>query len=304
MPLPLDDVAGWLTEILERFEVASLAGVGQGIDRDPRQEHWVEYLQRQAVEHALAIHGLREADAPPERFEATMDAIEGIAAQLHRDVPGGNRTVVSEAQVFLLFYLAALVQADALAPTAAGILARTCWDGCANHDGPDEEPTAFDVADAEADAPWPVTIKPPADPTAWVEELMAAYRNSATVPPLKIDTGRYKARRGSLLEAAVVLALANRGVVVPCHEVRDLIDAIFDMEADVKKRGPEWEQMQTIRSLTFVMYYIWVHLAIGCVDEDQAESVVAACTAKLADFPTPICRPKRDPKAGDQDQDP
>jgi hypothetical protein len=300
MTLPPDDVDGWLKEILERFEVASMAGVGQGYDRDPRQEHWVEYLQRQAVEHALATHGLREADAPPERFEAAMDVIEGIAAQLHQDVPGGGRSVVSEAQVFLLFYLAAMVQADALAPTAAGVLARACWAGCANQDGPDEEPTAFDVADAEAEAPWPVMMKPPEDPAGWVEELIVAYGNSASVPPLKIDTGRYKARRGSLLEAAVVLALANRGVVVPCHEVRDLIDAIFDMEADVKRRGPEWEQMQAIRPLAFVMYYIWVHLAIGCLDEDHAERIVAACTAKLADFPEPVRKAKRDGRPTDK----
>lgn len=285
MTLPLDDVDRWLKEILERFEVASMAGVGQGFDRDPRQEHWVEYLQRQAAEQALASHGLRDAEAPPERVEATMDAIEGIAAHLHQDVPGGQRAVVSEAQVFLLFYLAALVQADALAPTAAGVLARACWAGCANQDETGESPSAF--ADADADAPWPVTVKPPEAAAAWVEELIAAYALSGAVPPLKIENGRFQARRGSLLEAAVALALTNRGVVVPSHEVRELIDAIVDMEADVKERGPEWEQMQAIKPLAFVMYYIWVHLAIGCLDEDHAEPIVAACSNRLDDFPTP-----------------
>ena len=46
------------------------------------------------------------------------------------------------------------------------------------------------------------------------------------------------------MEAAVVLALTNRGVMVPQDDVRELITAIADMEADVNDCGPEWEQMQ------------------------------------------------------------
>lgn len=279
------DIPGWLSEILERFEVASMAGVGQGIDRDPRQELWVKYLQRQAAEHALATHGLHEADAAPERFEAAMDAIEEIAATLRQTAPGGNHGVVSEAQVFLLFYLAALVQGGALNRATATEVVQGCWSGCSNQDAGGDEPTAFDIADAAAEAPWPITSAAPELPAIWVAEILDAYRVSTNPPPLTLTSGDFRACRGSLLESAVVLALANRGVVVLCHEVRDLIDAIFDMEADVKQRGPEWEQMQAIPPLCFTMYYLWVHLAIGCVDEEQAERVVAACTERLDDFP-------------------
>jgi hypothetical protein len=286
----------WKKEILEHFEVATMAGVGQGLDRDPRQEHWVEYLQRQAVEHALAAHGLCEADTAPERFEAIMDAIEDIAASLHRDVPGGGRGVVSEAQVFMIFYLAALVHGGEVTYAVAADIARSCWETCANRVSPEDEPTAFDVADAEADAPWPITIRPPDLPDAWAAEIMAAYQRSANPPPLPLSTGRFRACRGSLLESAVVLALASRGVVVPCHEVRDLIDAILDMETDVKRRGPEWEQMQAILPLCFAMYYLWVHLAIGCLEEEQAERIVAACMVRLEEFSEPDKKQNRDGK--------
>lgn len=296
MTLSPDNSSAWLQEVLERFGIASLAGAGQGFDRDQQQEHWVEYLQRQGVEHALANHGLREADQAPERFEETMDAIESIAAQLHRDVPGGSRAVVSEAQVFLLFYLAALVHGKVLSIAEAHKLSHDCWSGCSNHENSEDDPTAFDVADAEADAPWPVTIKPPESPDAWVAELSAAYEKTALVPPLVLDAGTFQAAPKSLLEAAVVLALTYRGIVVPLHEVRVLIDAIVDMEADVKRRGPEWAQMQAIQPLAFIMYYLWVHLAIGCIEEDHAGQIVAACTAHLDAFPDPDPESESKPK--------
>jgi hypothetical protein len=296
--------ADWLQEVLEHFEVASLAGVGQGIDRDPHQEHWVEFLQRQAAEHALAAHGLHDAEAAPEQVEAAMDAIEDLATTLHRGSPDGGHGVLSEAQVFLLFYLAALVHGGALTSAAANAVVHDCWSACANSDPAGEEPTAFDLADADADAPWPVTSPTPDLPEAWVLEIMEAYRASADPRPMNLTSGQFSPAPQSLLESAVVLALANRGVVVACHEVRDLIDAIIEMEDDVKQHGPEWEQMQAIPPLCFAMYYLWVHLAIGCVDEDQAERVVAACTVRLDDFPHPVKsarngrKPPRDGRSG------
>jgi hypothetical protein len=71
---------------------------------------------------------------------------------------------------------------------------------------------------------------------------------------------------------------------VPLADVRELITAIADMEADVNDCGPEWEQMQEIAPLAFSMYYLWVHLAIGCLDERIAERIVTLCTERIADF--------------------
>ena len=48
--------------------------------------------------------------------------------------------------------------------------------------------------------------------------------------------------------------------------------------------------MQRIPSLAFSMYYVWVHLAIGIADEDQAMGIMQECTARIGDFPEPVRR--------------
>ena len=101
----------------------------------------------------------------------------------------------------------------------------------------------------------------------------------------KADGRPYTARPGSLLEAAAVLALANRGVQPRSSAVVELIDAIRAMEEDVSGMGPEWDEMQRIPPLVFATYYVWVHLAMGLADEDAAVSVVRACSGRLKDFP-------------------
>jgi hypothetical protein len=87
-----------------------------------------------------------------------------------------------------------------------------------------------------------------------------------------------------------VLALANRGVKPPPQAVEQLVDTIGAMEEDVRSMGPEWEAMQRIPSLAFSMYYVWVHLAIGVANEDQAMGIMQECTARIGDFPEPARR--------------
>jgi hypothetical protein len=40
------------------------------------------------------------------------------------------------------------------------------------------------------------------------------------------------------------------------------------------------------------MYYLWVHLAIGAIEDNKAERIVAACTDRLPQFPV-VERPKQ-----------
>jgi hypothetical protein len=288
--------ADWLHEVLENLEVAAMAAAGEGLDSDPEQAHWVQFMRRQALLLSREARGLGEDSDDPEVELGALDAIDDLARSLRRVAPGDPRDVVSEAQIFLLFYLASHVHARVIDQPHAASLVSDCWEECAGEDDDssgereDVDGTGLDDED-DADEPWPITLPPPQLPTAWADEIIAAYARSARPPTLPLaDDLTYQPKAGSLLEAATVLALANRGVKPPPQAVEQLVDTIGAMEEDVRNMGPEWEAMQRIPSLAFSMYYVWVHLAIGVANEDQAMGIMQECTARIGDFPEPARR--------------
>jgi len=295
-PIPAT-TADWLAEVLENLEVAAMAAAGEGLDSDPEQTHWVQFMRRQALLLSREARGLGEDSDDPEVELGELDAVDDLARSLRRAAPGNPRDVVSEAQIFLLFYLAAHVHARLIDQPGAATLVSDCWGECA---GEDEERTGERngeadgeelVEEADLDEPWPITLPPPQTPVAWADEIIAAYSRSACPPPLSLGAEQtFEAAPGSLLEAATVLALANRGVRPPPQTVEQLVDTIGAMEEDVRGMGPEWESMQRIPSLAFAMYYVWVHLAIGVADEDQAMGIMQECTARIGEFTEPARR--------------
>ena len=284
-PTPAD----WLHEVLENLEVAAMAAAGEGLDSDPEQAHWVQFMRRQALLLSREARGMDEDDGDPEVELDELDEVDDLARTLRRAAPGDPSGVVSEAQIFLLFYLAAHVKSRLIDANEAASLVSDCWGECAGEDDDGDADQGDDEADA--DEPWPITQPAPQLPAAWAGEIIAAYGRSADPPPLMlVDESLYKPKPGALLEAATVLALANRGVKPPPQAVEQLIDTIGAMEEDVRSMGPEWEAMQRIPSLAFSMYYVWVHLAIGIADEDQAMGIMQECTARIGDFPEPVRR--------------
>jgi hypothetical protein len=291
------NTADWLAEVLENLEVAAMAAAGEGLDSDPEQTHWVQFMRRQALLLSREARGLGEDHDDPEVELGELDAVDDLARNLRRAAPGSPRDVVSEAQIFLLFYLAAHVHARLISQPGAAALVSDCWAECAGEDedragAADGEAEGEELEDEDdLDEPWPITLPPPQTPVAWAEEIISAYSRSACPPPLSLGAEQpFEAAPGSLLEAATVLALANRGVRPPPETVEQLVDTIGAMEEDVRGMGPEWESMQRIPALAFAMYYVWVHLAIGAADEDQAMGIMQECTARIGEFTEPARR--------------
>ncbi len=302
MPAPLPQTAAdWLHEVLEHLEMAALAAAAEGLDSAPERSLWVTFMQRQALALACAARGLQDASEDPERLLVQLDAVDDLARLLRGAVPGRIGDVLSEGQLFLLLWLAVHVHARLLPVDHAKGLVQTCWKACTN--APDDGDAALravvtaeaegDGADEDADQdededdePWPITVPSPREPSTWLGEITAAYARRGEAPSLPVcDGAAFVPDSGSLLEIATTLALANRGVCPPGEAVHELIDTIGAMEEDVRSQGPEWEAMQGIPALAFSMYYVWVHLAMGVADEDQAMLVMRECSSHLADFP-------------------
>lgn len=285
MPTPSPTTAeAWLVEVLDSHEVAAMAAVGEGLDAEADRERWIAFMQRQAVELGRMARQVGAETGDPERQLDDLDEVDDLAHALRDTLPGAVREVVSEAQLFLLFYLAAHLHARLVDRDIAAEVVRACWQSC---------------GDDDADEPWEVTVAPPENARAWSDEIIAAYARSAAPAPLALcEGGPYVARTGSLLEAATVIALANRGAQPRAAAIAELVDTIKAMEADVSGMGPEWQAMQRIPALAFSMYYVWVHLAMGIAHEDEAMEVMGDCTARLEDFaefdaPSPPPQPPR-----------
>lgn len=273
MPSPLpahpDD---WLREVAQHFSAAeTTAELADDLD----ETQWVRHLQHQAMELCRTARSLSLHTANPEQAMDELDAIDDIAHRLRAGLPGDAHDVVSDAQLFLLFYLAAHVQAELIDETSVRTLVSACWPECAGAPGDDD------------DEPWPVTCPPPATAQEWAREIIVAFAVTSSPARLALSDGaEFKAQVDSLLHQATALALNNRGCHPPRAAIDQLITTILAMEADVAGMGPEWEDMQSIPPLAFSMYYVWVHLAMGISDEEQAMGVIHACTERLREFKT------------------
>ena len=69
------------------------------------------------------------------------------------ELPGELREVVSEAQLFLLFYLAAHIRAGVLEHTDGQAMARACWQGCRGEQS-DDEPLLINVDAPDSAKAW------------------------------------------------------------------------------------------------------------------------------------------------------
>jgi hypothetical protein len=282
MPLPSCS-ADWLGEVLDHLEVAALAAAGEGLEDEPDQQRWLSFMQRQAVSSCRLTRGLSaldgnaENDLDPEREVDELDEIDDLAHALRNDLPGELREVVSEAQLFLLFYLAAHIRAGVIDRSEGQAVALACWQECRGEDCDDE--------------PLSVQAEVPADAHAWVDEIISAFAVSGSTNVLELSGGAsFTALGDSLLQTAIVLALGNRRAAPSRAELEELIATITAMEADVSGSGPEWQAMRRIPSLGFSMYYVWVHLALGLTDESTAMAVMGECTSRIGEFPDPLPR--------------
>lgn len=248
-----------------------MAAVGEGLEDEPDRQAWVSFMQRHAISSCRQARGLDDALEAPERELDELEAIDDLAHALRNSLPGELREVVSEAQLYLLFYLAAHIRTGVLPIDEGQTIARECWQECGS--------------DCEDDEPLSIGMDPPGDPSAWIAELISAYTNSDghNVLPLG-DGSTFTADRACQLEVAIVRALANRQAAPGRAALEELIATITAMEADVSGMGPEWQAMRRIPALGFSMYYVWVHLALGLTDEDTAMAVMRDCTARISEF--------------------
>lgn len=278
MPIPLPSCsADWLGEVLDHLEVAALAAAGEGLEDEPDQQRWLSFMQRQAVSSCRMTRGLSEIDGTPEHEIDELDEIDDLAHALRNDLPGELREVVSEAQLFLLFYLAAHIRAGVIDRAEGQAVALACWQECRGEDCDDQ--------------PLPVHVDVPPHADAWVDEIITAFAGSGGSNVLELgDAETFTASGDSLLQTAVVLALGNRGATPELAELEELIATITAMEADVSGMGPEWRAMRRIPSLAFAMYYVWVHLALGLTDENTAMAVMRGCTSRIGEFRDPLPR--------------
>jgi len=278
MPIPLPSCsADWLGEVLDHLEVAALAAAGEGLEDEPDQQRWLSFMQRQAVSSCRMTRGLSELDGTPEHEVDELDEIDDLAHALRNDLPGELREVISEAQLFLLFYLAAHIRAGVIDRAEGQAVALACWQECRGKDCDDQ--------------PLPVHVDVPANADAWVDEIIASFAHSGGVNVLELgDAETFTAPGDSLLQTAIVLALSNRGAAPELAELEELIATITAMESDVSGMGPEWQAMRRIPSLAFAMYYVWVHLALGLTEENTAMAVMRGCTSRIGEFRDPLPR--------------
>lgn len=223
------------------------------------------------------LDGDTEHQVDPEREVDELEEIDDLAHALRNDLPGDLREVVSEAQLFLLFYLAAHIRAGVIDRTEGQAVALACWQECCGEDCDDE--------------PLPVRVEVPASAPAWVDEIIGSFARTGGSNTLELgDADTFTADGDSLLQIAIVSALANRRAAPERAELEELIATITAMEADVSGSGPEWLAMRRIPSLAFAMYYVWVHLALGLTDENTAMAVMRECTSRIGEFRDPLPR--------------
>ncbi|MBA3709562.1 MAG: hypothetical protein H0W83_12170 [Planctomycetes bacterium] len=301
--------AGWLQEVLDGLEQAQAEvqpDGSSGGDAAAEPERWRLTAER-AVLYAFAARHDDQADGTP----VDMDAVTDVTIELRRMAPGDPNDVhLNDVQHFMLYYLAAHVHAGYLPLRSAGLVTSECWNAADDQDesaaatataAADEDDDATDGeddddGDGEDGDPWPISRRPPASNDSWADEIMLAFQQAEDPPPLITEDGQaFVPGDGGLLEAGVILCLHNRGARIPAEAVYGLIGVIEDMVKDIGTMGPEWESMQQAPPLAFTIYYVWAHIVIGHLSEDQAMEVVKRCTDQLEKFAD---REEKQPKAG------
>jgi hypothetical protein len=145
-----------------------------------------------------------------------------------------------------------------------------------------------DHADS-ADGPWRFCYPTPNHADGWVDEIAGAYRTSHTPPRLLAeDGGQLSPTSGCHVEAAVFLALHTRGVTPTRESVCELVSTIQEMSKQLQSEGPQWELLKKVPALGFSITYVWAHLGIGAISEDDAAQVMEACSGRLQQFPAPL----------------
>jgi hypothetical protein len=261
-------IADWLAEVSEHFAVAALAAAGQGFEDDAQHERWVYCIQQQAIDACRSMRGLSPSAGLPEQEADELEAVDEIAHDLRNNLPRDVRDVVSEQQLFLLFYVAAHVRAELLDDPVALRVVHGCWES---------------LGDEHDDEPWVINHEPPDNSAAWVEEIKQAYGRIRAGLSLRLDDEQLF-YPSNLLEAATVIALQQRQVLPSQRGLGELIESIRAIENDVVSLGPEWENVSRVTTIAFSMYYVWVHLAIGLVDEETATTVLQQCTRRISEF--------------------
>ena len=139
--------------------------------------------------------------------------------------------------------------------------------------------------DASADGPWPIRLAPPRGVDGWMRELVAGFAQSAHPPAIQTEDDEVvEAEDSGLLEAGVMLCLHQRGAAVTAEQVGGLIEVIGEMVGELTSMGPEWERLSQVPPLAFTIYYLWSHIVIGHLTEDEAMEVVNAATHRLDEF--------------------
>jgi hypothetical protein len=268
-PLP-SQPADWLSEVLDHLEIATMAAVGEGID-DEDDQRWVLFMQVHAVSSCRRARGFDDTIGTPEHEHEELETIDDLAHSLRNALPGDLREVVNEAQLYLLFYLAAHIRVGILKPKEAQKIVQACWQDCGDEN--------ID------DLPLEIGIDAPGNANAWVDEIIEAFAKSSGRPSLALDNGdTFIADRKSILQVATILALNNRQATTTRDALEDLIEVIAAMEADVNNMGPEWKATRRIPAMAFSMYYVWVHLSLGLTNEEMAMVVMNECTERIGEF--------------------
>lgn len=273
--LPPDPDA-WREEIAAAFATAR-SELAAGDDTGD-EELW-HHMEDRAVALAREARGLPELSGGQEDLDRIVDAITDLTERLRR-FGGGDPDDhhISEEQFFLLYYLAAQVHGSALSEADAGTVVQACWDDAAGDEDGDED-------DGEDEEPWVIQRPPPAHPAAWLDEVVAAWREAGRPPSLRTSDGRPVVSAGhDLRESGVILALHRRGCIPPAEGVYGLIGVISEMEADIATLGPELATLKRNPAMAFVLYYVWTHILIGHADEPTAMAVVQRASSHLDAF--------------------
>lgn len=264
----------WSREI-----AAAYAAARDALDDDAGDDEFWHHMEDQAVARARQARGLPALSGPPEEIDRTVDAITDLTERLRRHAAGDpDDHHIAEMQFFLLYYLGAQVHAGVLSEAVAGEIVRGCW----REAGEEEDDAA---ADKDDEAPWPIQRPPPADTAAWLAEVLAAWQEAEHPPPLRSVDGKPVLASGEdLREAAIILALYQRGCKPPAEGVYGLIGVIDEMESDIDALGPELAALKRTPAMAFVLYYVWTHILIGHADEAAAMAVVQEAAGRLAEF--------------------